>query len=104
MSACIEVPFTDGEKHLRPDGLIQVAFGQRIWTALVEVKTGQHDLIPGQLEAYLDVGADGRGCREIESIEYPDRVGRFDEVFDLLRGRRGPSAGALPVSARAGAG
>jgi hypothetical protein len=55
LSAFIEVPFTDGEKHLRPDGLIQVAFGHRIWTALVEVKTGRHDLIPGQLEAYLDV-------------------------------------------------
>lgn len=55
LSAFIEVPFTDGEKHLRPDGLIQVAFGHRIWTAVVEVKTGRHDLIPGQLEAYLDV-------------------------------------------------
>jgi hypothetical protein len=55
LSAFIEVPFTDGEKHLRPDGLIQVAFGHRIWTALVEVKTGRRDLSPGQLEAYLDV-------------------------------------------------
>lgn len=55
LATFIEVPFTDGEKHLRPDGLIQVAFGHRIWTALVEVKTGRHNLIPGQLEAYLDV-------------------------------------------------
>jgi hypothetical protein len=55
LSAFIEVPFTDGEKHLRPDGLIRVAFGHRIWTALVEVKTGRQDLIPGQIEAYLDV-------------------------------------------------
>ena len=55
LSAFIEVPFTDGDKHLRPDGLIQVAFGRRTWTALVEVKTGRHDLIPGQIESYLDV-------------------------------------------------
>ncbi|HUY50161.1 MAG TPA: hypothetical protein VMV92_31400 [Streptosporangiaceae bacterium] len=55
LSAFIEVPFTDGDKHLRPDGLIQVAFGQRIWTALVEVKTGRHELVAGQIESYLDV-------------------------------------------------
>jgi hypothetical protein len=55
LSAFIEVPFTDGDKHLRPDGLIQVAFGRRNWTALVEVKTGRHDLSPGQIEAYLDL-------------------------------------------------
>jgi hypothetical protein len=55
LSTFIEVPFTDGDKHLRPDGLIQVTFGRRNWTALVEVKTGRHDLIPGQIEAYLDL-------------------------------------------------
>jgi hypothetical protein len=55
LSAFIEVPFRDGDKHLRPDGLIQVAFGSRMWTALVEIKTGRHNLIPGQIEAYLDV-------------------------------------------------
>ena len=55
MSTFIEVPFKEGDKSLRPDGLIQVMSGQRIWQALVEVKTGRHDLIPGQLESYLDV-------------------------------------------------
>ena len=55
LSAFIEVPFDDGDKKLRPDGLIQVVFGHRTWTALVEVKTGRHDLIPGQIESYLDV-------------------------------------------------
>lgn len=55
MSTFIEVPFKDGDKKLRPDGLIQVVFGQRVWTALVEVKTGRHDLIPAQIESYLDV-------------------------------------------------
>ena len=55
LSAYIEVPFSDGDTKLRPDGLLQVVSGQRTWTALVEVKTGRHDLIPGQIEAYLDV-------------------------------------------------
>jgi hypothetical protein len=55
LSAFIEVPFDDGDKKLRPDGLIQVVSGHRTWTALVEVKTGRHDLIPGQIESYLDV-------------------------------------------------
>ena len=55
LSAFIEVPFTDGDRHLRPDGLIRVALGRRTWTALVEVKTGRHDLIPGQIESYLDL-------------------------------------------------
>jgi hypothetical protein len=55
LSAFIEVPFTDGDKRLRPDGLIQVAYGHRVWTALVEMKTGRHELIAEQIEAYLDV-------------------------------------------------
>jgi hypothetical protein len=55
LSTFIEVPFKEGDKKLRPDGLIQVVFGQKVWTALVEVKTGRHDLVPGQLESYLDV-------------------------------------------------
>ena len=55
LSAYIEVPFSDGDKKLRPDGLLQVVSAQRTWTALVEVKTGRHALIPGQIENYLDV-------------------------------------------------
>jgi hypothetical protein len=55
LSTFIEVPFDDGDKKLRPDGLIQVVAGHRTWTALVEIKTGRHDLIPGQIESYMDV-------------------------------------------------
>jgi hypothetical protein len=55
LSAFIEVPFDDGDKKLRPDGLIQVVSGHRTWTALVEIKTGRHDLITGQIESYMDV-------------------------------------------------
>jgi len=55
VSTFIEVPFEDGDKELRPDGLIRVMSGQRTWTALVEVKTGRHDLIPAQIASYMDV-------------------------------------------------
>jgi len=55
LSTFIEVPFEEGDKKLRPDGLIQVVSGHRTWTALVEIKTGRHDLIPGQIESYMDV-------------------------------------------------
>jgi hypothetical protein len=51
----IEVPFQVGEKRVYPDGLIRVRRGQRVWTALVEVKTGSNQLEREQLECYLDV-------------------------------------------------
>ena len=51
----IEVPFELGDKTVRPDGLIRVVYGKKIWTALVEVKTGRTDLQAGQIENYLDV-------------------------------------------------
>jgi hypothetical protein len=51
----IEVPFDLGGREVRPDGLIRVIRGKQTWTALVEVKTGRNDLLPAQLEAYLDV-------------------------------------------------
>ncbi|MFI7515055.1 stress response protein [Micromonospora echinofusca] len=51
----IEVPFKLGTQQLFPDGLIRVSRGQRQWTALVEVKTGNNALKTEQLEAYLDV-------------------------------------------------
>ena len=60
LSTFIEVPFTDGDKHLRPDGVIQVASGQRAWTALVEVKTGRRELHADQISAYLDVARKNR--------------------------------------------
>lgn len=55
LSAFIEVPFSFGGRHLRPDGLIEVVKGQKTWTALVEVKTGNIALRAAQLESYLDL-------------------------------------------------
>jgi hypothetical protein len=53
--AYIEVPFTSGEKNLRPDGVLQVKRGAALWTALIEVKTGTNELKAPQVESYLDV-------------------------------------------------
>jgi hypothetical protein len=55
ITAFIEVPFDLDGKKVRPDGLIRVIYGKRIWTALIEVKTGRNDLLATQLESYLDV-------------------------------------------------
>ncbi|WP_375385445.1 hypothetical protein [uncultured Microbacterium sp.] len=51
----IEVPFLLGDKKVFPDGLIRVRRGSKVWTALVEVKTGSNELQREQLENYLDV-------------------------------------------------
>ena len=58
-----EVVFkTNGEKKLRPDGLIVVAVGSKTWSAIVESKIGSAELKKEQVEDYLDlareVGAD----------------------------------------------
>lgn len=51
----IEVPFDLGGKTCRPDGLIRITRGQRMWTALVETKTGRNDLEVEQVNNYLDI-------------------------------------------------
>nr|WP_165818188.1 TerD family protein [Frankia canadensis] len=56
----IEVPFSLGDEPYRPDGLIRVTRGQRVWTALVEVKTGAGELRAEQVEAYLDIAREQR--------------------------------------------
>nr|WP_255668847.1 hypothetical protein [Aeromicrobium duanguangcaii] len=51
----IEVPFDLSGKRVIPDGLIRVSRGNKVWTALVEVKTGKSELQADQLDNYLDV-------------------------------------------------
>jgi hypothetical protein len=51
----IEVEFDLDGKKVIPDGLIRVTRGSRVWTALVEVKTGRNELHGEQLENYLEV-------------------------------------------------
>jgi hypothetical protein len=51
----LEVPFTLDERTSIPDGVIRVARAGRIWTALLEVKTGSSPLRQEQVERYLDL-------------------------------------------------
>lgn len=56
VSTFCEVPFEleDGRK-VRVDGLIRVQRGEKVWTLLVEVKTGTNELTQEQVESYLEV-------------------------------------------------
>ncbi len=51
----IEVPFGHDDKAFRPDGVIRVTRGQRVWTALVEVKTATNELQHQQIDTYVDI-------------------------------------------------
>ncbi|MFC4056585.1 TerD family protein [Actinomadura syzygii] len=53
----VETSFKVGDGKVRPDGVIRVARAGRIWTALVETKTGGSPLKADQVQAYLDVAA-----------------------------------------------
>lgn len=45
---------TPGQR-IRPDGLIHVSFGNKTWSAFVEVKTGPNELQADQINAYWDL-------------------------------------------------
>lgn len=79
----IEVPFDLGDRHLIPDGLIQVVRGQRHWTALVEVKTGQKALDAIQLQSYLEI-AQAQGFNAVISIsnQIPSVPGQHPTTVD----------------------
>src|SRR3954454_9276091 len=54
-----EVRFKDSNgKTIIPDGAIVCRRGQKVWTCLVEVKTGGARLRPEQANAYRDVSRD----------------------------------------------
>lgn len=55
VEAYLEVPFKLGDRTVIPDGVIRVARAGRIWTALLEVKTGGAALRNEQIERYLDL-------------------------------------------------
>ncbi|GGL98889.1 stress response protein, TerZ- and CABP1 [Nakamurella endophytica] len=54
----IEVPFGHDEEAYRPDGVIRVTRGQRMWQALVEAKTATGQLRADQVESYLGIAKD----------------------------------------------
>lgn len=51
-----EVCFQNQSERLRPDGLIVLTSGGRLWKAVIEAKVGSSDLQLDQVEAYLDLG------------------------------------------------
>ncbi|WP_327006060.1 TerD family protein [Dactylosporangium sp. NBC_01737] len=75
-----EVQFLLDERVVIPDGVIRVARGSRLWTALLEVKTGTGQLRRDQVEKYLDVARE-RG---------------FDAVVTLSN-EIAPGAGEHPI-------
>ena len=55
VEAYTEVVFNHEGRKVRPDGLIRVTYGNSVWSALVEVKTGTDILSADQVNAYWDV-------------------------------------------------
>ncbi|MDJ0441635.1 TerD family protein [Rhodococcus qingshengii] len=51
----LEVPYTRGESRVIPDAVWKVSRGARLWTGLLEVKTGAGKHSREQLENYLDI-------------------------------------------------
>jgi uncharacterized protein DUF2510 len=51
----IEVPFTLAGRIYRADGLIRARDGERVWTALVEVRTGSTGPAAADLQTYLQL-------------------------------------------------
>ncbi len=76
----VEVQYERGETKVIPDGVLKVSRGSRLWTGLLEVKTGNGKLKEEQLENYLDVA----------------RKKKYDVVVSLSNDVPA-SAGELPV-------
>ena len=76
----IEVQYERGESKVIPDAVLKVSRGSKMWTGLLEVKTGNGKLGREQLESYLDVA----------------RKKKYDVVVSLSNDIP-PGAGELPV-------
>ncbi len=85
----IEVPFVLNGKKCYPDGLIRVKRGSKTWTALLEVKTGRHQLQAEQLETYLDVAKEnGFDALITISNEIPSAIGQHPTKVDKRKTRK----------------
>ncbi len=85
----VEVPFVVGDRKLFPDGLIRAKRGQKSWTALVEVKTGENILKAEQIENYLDIARD-EGFDAVLTIsnEIPPVAGQHPTAVDRRKLRK----------------
>jgi len=67
IEAYTEVVLKKGEGKHRPDGLIVVRSGGKIWSALIEAKVGNSELTNEQVEAYLEI-ARLNGCNALITV------------------------------------
>jgi hypothetical protein len=89
VQAFIEVPFHLGDSKFFPDGLVRVRRGQRVWTALIEVKTGTNELNTEQLEHYLDIAREqGFDALITISNEIPPVPGQHPTLVDKRKLKR----------------
>ncbi|MFW3171325.1 TerD family protein [Geodermatophilus sp. CPCC 206100] len=79
----LEVAFPRGEQTVFPDGVIRVARGSRLWTGLLETKTGNNPLRRDQVENYLDV-ARQQGFDAVITLsnDIPPAVGEHPVAVD----------------------
>jgi stress response protein SCP2 len=85
----LEVPFPLGEATVIPDGVLRVARAGRVWTALLEVKTGSNLLAKHQVESYLEV-ARQRGYDAVVTLsnELPASPGEHPVGVDRRKLRK----------------
>ena len=86
---------TNSSKKDRPDGLIQIKVGKRVWTCLIEAKIGNNLLNPDQIERYLRLARDNgidalltisnefAGVPTHHPISFPKNLTRKVELFHL---------------------
>lgn len=85
----VEVPLDLDGKAWRPDALIRVTRGRKVWVALVEVKTGRNELARDQLEAYLDIAREqGFDALITISNQIPAATGQHPTTLDRRKLRR----------------
>jgi hypothetical protein len=85
-----EVRFKDanGKSH-RPDGAIVATRGTKLWTALVEVKTGTANIAEEQVNRYLDIARDnGFDCVITISNEIVGSATEVPYAYDRRKTRR----------------
>ncbi|MBA3777784.1 MAG: stress response protein [Chloroflexi bacterium] len=90
IEAFVEVPFKiDGGRTIRPDGLIVVTRGARVWSALVECKIAGQPLVAEQMESYLDL-ARAQSLDAVLSIsnQYTTKSSQYPIEIDRKKLRR----------------
>ncbi len=80
----VEPQFVHKERTVRPDGLVRVRRGSRVWTALVEVKMSTAPLTAEQVELYVEL-ARAEGFDAVITISNQLLSGGDDIPVDIDR-------------------